>query len=196
MPKIDITQIEGYEQMTADEKVLALEAFEYADKQTEVAQLETDVERLKSSLSKANSEAADWRRKHNALLTEDERREQEESERVAELEAELAEIKAAQVLANHKSKFLTLGYDEQLAEATAQALIDGDTDTVFENQKLFLSTHRSQIESEILNETPLPNGGKSTTGMTLEQLRALGQQERLEWANQNPEQYRQLYGGQ
>lgn len=196
MPKIDITQIEGYEQKTADEKVLALEAFEYEDKQTEVTRLETEVERLKSSLSKANSEAADWRRKHNALLTEEERKEQAESERVAELEAELAEIKAAQVLANHKSKFLALGYDEKLAEATAQALVDGDTETVFENQKLFLSAHRSQIESEILNETPLPKGGKPTTGMTLEQLRGLGQQERLEWANENPEQYRQLYGGQ
>ena len=55
MAKIDVSKIEGYAEMTPEEKVAALEAHEYDD-------LSAEVEKYKNAASKANSEAADWRR--------------------------------------------------------------------------------------------------------------------------------------
>lgn len=53
MPKIDTTLIEGYESMNAEEKLAALEAFEYDDYSSEV-------QRYKNAATKANGEAASW----------------------------------------------------------------------------------------------------------------------------------------
>lgn len=69
MAKIDITKIEGYDKMTPEEKLAALEAFEYEDNFSEL-------EKYKNAASKANSEAAEWRKKHNALLSEEEQKKQ------------------------------------------------------------------------------------------------------------------------
>lgn len=60
MMKIDLTKIEGYDAMTPEEKIAALEAFQYDDH-------ESEVQRLRAALTKSNSDAADWKRKHNAL---------------------------------------------------------------------------------------------------------------------------------
>ena len=60
MAKIDITKIEGYDKMTPEEKLAALEAFEYEDNFSEL-------EKYKNAASKANSEAAEWRKKHNSM---------------------------------------------------------------------------------------------------------------------------------
>ena len=71
MAKIDTSKINGYAEMTAEQKLAALEAFEYEDGLSEV-------ERLRNAISKANSDAAEWKRKHNALLSDDEKRKAEE----------------------------------------------------------------------------------------------------------------------
>ena len=73
MAKIDITKIEGYDKMTPEEKLAALEAFEYEDNFSEL-------EKYKNAASKANSEAAEWRKKHNALLSEEEQKKQANEE--------------------------------------------------------------------------------------------------------------------
>ena len=73
MAKIDVSSIDGYENMTAEEKIKTLEAFEYNDNSTEL-------EKYKSAASKANSEAASWKKKHNELLSEDERKKQEQAD--------------------------------------------------------------------------------------------------------------------
>lgn len=58
MAKIDTSKIEGYANMTPEQKLAALEGFEYEDNSAEL-------EKQKNALSKANSEAAEWKRKHN-----------------------------------------------------------------------------------------------------------------------------------
>lgn len=67
MAKIDTSKITGYAEMSAEDKLKALEAFEYEDNAAEL-------EKQKAAVSKANSEAAEWKRKHNALLGETRRR--------------------------------------------------------------------------------------------------------------------------
>ena len=64
MAKIDTSKIEGYADMTPEQKLAALEGYEYEDNAAEL-------EKQKNALSKANSEAAEWKHKHNALLSEE-----------------------------------------------------------------------------------------------------------------------------
>ena len=56
--KIDTTKITGYAEMSAEEKLKALEEFEIV-----IPKPDTDeADKLKAALSKANSEAAEWKR--------------------------------------------------------------------------------------------------------------------------------------
>ena len=69
MAKIDTSKIEGYANMTAEQKLAALEAYDHPD-----PDLTGFVE--KSKLDKATAEAAEWKRKHNALLSDEDKRKQ------------------------------------------------------------------------------------------------------------------------
>lgn len=188
MAKIDITKIEGYDTMTPEQKLAALEAFEYEDGSAEI-------ERYKNAASKANSEAAEWKRKHNALLSEEEQKKQASEEELNTLREQVAEMQKRELVAKHKAEFLSIGYDEALADDTAKAMAEGKTETVFANQKKFLETHDKTLKAEILKQTPTPPAGKGDDAMTIEKLRQMSTQERYEYSVNHPEEYKNLYGG-
>ena len=188
MAKIDVSKIEGYAEMTPEEKVAALEAHEYDD-------LSAEVEKYKNAASKANSEAADWRKKHNALLSEEEQKKQANDEELTTLRQRVADMEKKELIAGHKAKFLAMGYDEALADATAKAMVDGDTDKVFANHKKFLEAHDKSIKAELLGDTPKPPAGGEGGGMTLEKFRKLSPQERHDFSVNHPEEYKELYNG-
>ena len=188
MAKIDTSRIEGYAGMTPEEKVAALEAMEYEDNSAEV-------ERYKNAASKANSEASEWKKKHNALLSEEDKAKQAAEEELSALRKKVEEMEKEKLLANHKAQFLALGYEESLAQETAQAMADGDTAKVFANQKKFLEAHDKDYKAQLMGKTPTPPAGGQgdTTLMTLERLRKLSPQERYQYSVENPEEYRKLY---
>lgn len=157
--KIDTSLIEGYSEMTADEKVSALEAMEYDDHSAEV-------ERLKNTVSRANSEAAEWKRKHSALLSEEERKKEEASEELESLREQVETMKKEKTVATHRAQFLSLGYDEALAGETAQAMADGDMAKVFANQKKFLETHDKEYRAKLMGEGSRPPAGGSGDSQT------------------------------
>lgn len=147
MAKIDVTKIEGYEGMNAEQKLAALEAFEYEDNAAEL-------EKQKAALSKANSEAAAWKRKHNELLSDEQRKQQEEAEKWANMEQELKSLRKEKTISEYTAKFSAQGYDEKLASETAEALESGDTATVFANQQKFLEEYAKKVVAEKLKGTP------------------------------------------
>ena len=132
---IDLTTIPGYAEMSAEEKVKALEDYTFDVPKSDSA----EVDKLKQAVSKANSEAAEWKRKHNALLSDDEKKRQEAQEAFEKMETELNALRKEKVIAEHKAKFLSLGYDESLATETASAMADGDMTKVFCNMAAFSS---------------------------------------------------------
>lgn len=186
--KIDVTKIEGYENMSPEEKLAALEAFEYEDNASEL-------ERYKNAVSKANSEAAEWKKKHNALLDADSQAKQEQEEELANLRKEVEDMRKDKAVSTYKAKFLGLGYDETLADETATALAEGDMEKVFANQKKHLDTHEKTIKSDLLKKTPTPPAGDGGDTMTLEKLRKMSSQERHEYSTKHPEEYKKLYNG-
>lgn len=189
MAKIDISKIEGYAEMSVEDKLKILESFEYEDNASEL-------ERLKNANSKANSEAAEWKRKHNALLDEDEKKKQADSEALEQMKKELDELRKEKKVSDYKSKYLAQGYDEKLAAETAAALADGDMDKVFANGEKFKSEMEKKIKADILKGTPKPdmnNGdGKS---ITKEQFEKMEYSDRLKLYNENKALYDEMMNG-
>lgn len=156
---IDVTKIEGYAEMTPEEKVQALESFEY-----EVPAPDLTGYISKKRFDEVASEVAEWKRKHNALLSEEEQKKQEREEELALLRKEVEESRKDKLLTEYKAQFISMGYDEELAEETARASIDGDTNKVFSNHKKFLEMHDKALETRLLAQTPRPDstGAKNT----------------------------------
>ena len=156
MPKIDTSKIEGYAEMTPEQKLAALEGYEYEDHSEEL-------ERQRAAVTKANGEAAEWKRKHTALLSEDEKKKQEDADKLASMEKELAELRKDKVVSDYKAKFVAQGYSEELADETAKALAEGDMTKVFANQQKFLADYAKGVKAEALKGTPKPPAGGSST---------------------------------
>ena len=157
MAKIDTSKIKGYAEMSLDDKLKALEAFEYEDNAAEL-------EKQKAAVSKANSEAAAWKKKHNELLSEDDQQKQQQAEDIAAMQKELDELRRDKTVSQFTAKFIAQGYDEKLAADTAKAMADGDTDKVFANQQTFLEAYAKQVKASAIQGTPKPAAGAGSNG--------------------------------
>lgn len=149
MAKIDTSKIEGYEGMSAEEKISALEGYEYND-------YSDDIQRYKNAVTKASAEASEWKKKHNALLSEEEQKKIAAEEETASIRKQLEELKKEKTVATYTANFASIGYDAELAKKTAEALADGDMSTVFATQKAFLDAKEKQILADKTKDFPTP----------------------------------------
>ena len=91
------------------------------------------------------------------------------------------------------AQFLSLGYDNQLAKDTAEAVINGDNETVFKNQKAHQDAMQKRIKMELAKGTPEPQIKNDQKTMTLDKLRSMDIRERMAFQRSNPEEYKALY---
>ena len=178
-------QIENYENMTPEEKVAALEAYE-PDMSGVVS---------KATFDKTASELAAVKKQLREKQTDEEAKAaQEAADRAALIErAEKAENALA--VSNYVAAYVSMGYDESLAKSTAEAMVKGDTATVLKNQKIHLDNREKALKAELLKQTPPPAPGNPDATMTKEKLRAMSPQERYEFSQKHPEEYKNIYGG-
>lgn len=186
MAKIDVTQIEGYADMTAEEKLKALEAFDVPDP-------DYSGYVSKEQFDKTASELAAKKKELSEKLSEDERQKQEEQEQREELQKKYDTLLRESTVSKNKAKLLGLGYEEKLADETAEAMADGNLDKVFANQKKHLDAVEKRVRAEVLKETPKPTGDGDSKTMTLKQLRELSPAERMKFSQEHPEEYKELY---
>ena len=187
MAKIDITKIEGYADMSAEDKLKALEGYE-------IEEPDYSGYIKKELFDKTASELAAKKRELNEKLTEDEKAKEKEQEERAELQSKYEKLLHESQVSKYKANLLGMGYEEKLAEDTAEAMADGDTDKIFANQKKHLDNVEKKIKADVLKDTPKPEGsGKGEEGMTLEKLRKLSPLERKNWVDANPQDYKTLY---
>lgn len=177
MPRIDTGRIDGYEEMTLEEKLAALEGYEYEDHAD-------DVERYKNAVSKANSEAASWKKKFNEQQSGGDKMNAE----VATLKEQLETLQREKTVASYKAQFATQGYDEQLAGETAEALASGDMVTVFANNKRFLETHDKALIANQMKDTPRPAAGDPVdVVMTKQKFLGLSTTEQQDYIKDHPD---------
>lgn len=153
--KIDTSKIEGYADMTPEQKLEALEGFE-----VEVpAPDNSEIQRLKEAVSRANSEVADYKKQLRAKLSDDEAKAQQDAEEKESMQKELEELRREKAISAYQAKFLGLGYDSDSAAKAAKALQAGDFDTVFETQSKFIETTKKAAVAGSLEYQPgLSNG--------------------------------------
>jgi hypothetical protein len=148
--KIDPSRIEGFDNLSADEKVAALLNQEIEVEQTEPA----DVTKLKTSLSKANSEAAEYKRQLREKQSEAERAEAERAEKEQMMQEKLAAYETRERIASYKAQLMTAGIDPNTADLMAKSLPEGVTDEYFAATKAFLEAQKQALLSESLNKQP------------------------------------------
>lgn len=125
---------------------------------------DAELNRLKSALSKANSEAADYKKQLRTKQTDDEAAAAAQKEEQEKLVKENADLKRSIALADRKAKLLTMGYDETLATETATAMVDGDMDKVLANQTKYLEVQKKNIQADAMRKTPRPAAGDDGNG--------------------------------
>lgn len=157
--------------------------------------LSKEVANLKETVSKRNSEIADYKRKLKEKSSEEEVKAQQEKEERDALQEKYEALLKETELQKHTAKFLSLGYDEALASETATAFVGGDYETVFKNQQKHQEQTEKRIRNEVLKQTPKPEGGRGEEVMTLAKLRQLSMAERLNFAQNSPDEYKALYEG-
>lgn len=154
------------EAASADAQTATLESL-----QAQIKALEEEREKLKKATSNACSDAADWKRKYRSTLDENTRKEQEQAERVAEMEKTLAVYKRKEITNSHTERLIAAGYDHEAAKELAQYLPENMPDEFFEKQKSFMDAQKQSIKTQALNSQPSLSAGippVSTSGVSIE----------------------------
>lgn len=123
-----------------------------------------EIERLKAALTKSNSENAEWKKKLREKQTEEERKAQEDAEKIETLQNSYNELLKDKTVSEYTAQLLGLGYSKDLAAETAQAMHEGDSAKVFSNQKKHLEAQEKELRAAILKETPAPPPGSGGSG--------------------------------
>lgn len=177
--------IENYENMTPEEKLAAIEAYD-PEKNGFVS---------KGTFDKKASEASDLAKQLRAKQTDEEAKAAKDAEERAALLARVEELEREKATSRYVNSYLAMGYDEKLAKSSAEAIVKGDMDTVFANQKVHNENREKALKAELLKETPPPAAGGKDVGMTLDKFKNMSAKERYDFSVSNPEEYKNLYGG-
>lgn len=162
MAQISAESIEGFDSMTADEKVAALLAFQYDDGTDKIKAAEENATKMKAAFDKASSEAAGYKKQLNATKTEDELKRQESEETLNALKAELAEFKQREQISTAKAAFLGGGFDDANATDAANAFIVGDIEKMSSALKKFRESIEVSTKSKLMGSNPKPESGSKT----------------------------------
>ena len=184
--KIDFSSIEGYESMTAEEKLAALEALELPDPDY-TGFVKKDL------LDKANSEAASYKKQLREKMSQDEQTAAQQAEEMAAVKAELEALRQEKAVTDLTKRWMGIGYSEELATATAKASAAGDMDAVFKNHAKFLADRDKALKAEMLKLTPTPPAGAGDKKVTKEDFAKMTLVEKQKFATENPEAYKEIY---
>lgn len=196
MPKIDTSAIEGYDAMTAEEKLAALESFEYADNSEELS-------KYKNAVSKANSEAAEYKRQlkdaNSKIQQAEEKGKEGQTEAEKQIEAmrkQLDEMKRDKSVSDYTSRLVSNGFESDAASKAAVALVDHDADSFFESLSKFVEDHDKKVRAELAQHSIAPKAGPkdsgSASGMTKKKLMGMSLMEQNRFSIEHPDEYREL----
>ena len=184
--KINTGKIEGYENMTLEQKLAALEKYEM-DEPDYTGYVSKEV------FDKTASELANSKKQLRDRMSEEERKAKEDAEKLEELIKERDALLREKTVAGHRANYLALGYDEKLASETAEAMANGELDKVFANQRKHIDAVEKKIRADVLKDTPKPEGGNGSETITKEKFSKMSIAEQYKYSVDHPEEYKSLY---
>ena len=151
-----------------------------------------ELRKLKSAFDKASAEASRYKKQLEEKMTADEKAEADRKEMLDKLVADNEAMKKKIAITENKAQLLALGYPEDLAASTAEAMFKGDTETIFKNQKAVFDLKEKSIRADVLKGTPVPRPGSGGTDITKAQFDAMSTYELMELYQRDPELYEKL----
>ena len=140
------------EGMTIEEVSEALKGIEMPRGQ------DAEIERLKSAISKSNSEAADWKRKYTETLDDTKKKAVEDDEKTKALQDEVARLRKEMTISGYKASYVSMGYSDADATKVAEMLADGKIEDAMAIQKKHQEKMAEQIKKDLLKNTHRPDG--------------------------------------
>lgn len=162
MATINTESINGFDSMTAEEKVSALLAFQYDDGADKIKAAEESAAKMKAAFDKASSEAAGYKKQLNASKSEEELKRQESEETLKAMQEKLAEYEQREKISTAKAAFLGGGFDETTAADAANAFITGDIEKMSAAVKKFRESIEVSTKSKLMGSNPKPESGAKT----------------------------------
>ena len=173
---IDTSRIENYENMTAEEKLQAIQdadlsALGLVEKKV-FDKTASELSKVKKDSGKSQSELDGLRQEIDALKAENER----------------AKNKAAIM-----PKFISLGMSPEEALTATEHYLNGETDEIFEALSTMTANIVKKAAAENLMKQPVPRDFGGGKPITKETFLKLSLPERIEFSNTHPEEYQALY---
>ena len=131
MAKIDTSKIENFDSMSDEEKIKALQDFDFVTSE----ELEDELKKAKKANDKLSSENAELKRQKKKLESEKADDDDAHKTEIEKLTERLDEMVKANSINEYKASFIAQGYSEELALDTAKASVDGDIKKIMVNQK-------------------------------------------------------------
>lgn len=164
--------IEGYAEMTAEEKEAAIAELDIPADNTD---------EYKKLISKANAEAKKYKDEKRALEEQLKAKMSDDERAKAEAEAEMTKLKEQYEsaikesnIAKKTAHYKALGFSDELAKSTAEAFVNGDYDTVEANQIKAHSEFEKSIRADVAKGNPHPETtGNGTKKMTKAEIMAV-----------------------
>lgn len=144
------------EGMTNDEIVEALSGVNLPQDRTD------EVEKYKQAVSKANSEAAEYKRQLKNHMSEEEKKKTEEAERFDKMQKENEALKKQIAIAELTKKFQSSGLDAETATKSAEAALEGNMDAVISAFTDKIAKAADDARAQLISQTPALQGGNGT----------------------------------
>ena len=150
----------------------------------------------KELYDKAASDTANYKKQLKASMSEAEQKAMADAEERKAIQEELEKLRAEKTIAENSKGLIAPGYDDKTAKEVATAFMNGDFSAVIAAQAKFLEVQKKEVLATAVKDTPTPpvDNGNSVV-MTKEKLQAMSVQDRLEFSQKNPEEYKKIYGG-
>lgn len=170
----------------SDEEGNKLISEKFAKLSSENASLTSENAKQKELISKRNSEIADFKKKEQDAMTEDEKT----KAHYAELEKTNQSLTRELALNKRIAEYVGIGYSAELAKQIAEAELDGKSTASL--HKKFYDQKAEEIKAEIMknNGNDVHTGGDGT--ITKEQFDKMSYEERLKLHNEQPQVYAQF----
>lgn len=131
-----------------------VETTETKENETNVQDLQKEIEHYKKLVSKANSEAADYKKQLRSKMSEDEVKAAENEALLKELEEYKTEKKISEV----SKGLMTWGLDSAKADEMAKAYVEGDTTSFLAGGKDFFETVSQKAIADAMDKQKLSVG--------------------------------------
>lgn len=153
----------------------------------------TQIAKLKRSFDKASSEAADYKKKYNATLSEKERIDIEKAEQEAERDEQFKALVRENQIAKLEKGYLGMKYTADEASRMAVAEADGDLDSKMKIMAEVDARKQKELEQEFMRKIPQPNFGvgDEKPSMTKEEFQKAGYKAVKDFKEKYPNTYKE-----